>query len=146
MMTSTKRTAVTFVKVETNRTIEHTMEENQRRTTTMKENVHHQEIPAVATMTEEATNTLSNQLQGDMEMTALMIKMSSTPTRKEVPREVPRTLLMSAFQLIRPSRISNSVMSSAMTRLSKTDTARLKITESSNSVMLVPDPTKEAIP
>jgi hypothetical protein len=53
--------------------------------------------------------------------------------------------VVAAFQLIGPSRISNSVMSSAMTELSKKDTASQKITESSNTVVLVPDPTKEPI-
>ncbi len=60
--------------------------------------------------------------------------------------KVPRVLLITAFLLIRPFRISNSVMSSAMTRLNQTDTARLKTTESLILVMLVPDPTKEPIP
>jgi hypothetical protein len=117
-------------------TIEHTMETH-RRTTTMKD--HHQEIPAMTTMTEETQATVKNQLQRQGDIMTLMMMTSAAS-------KIPGPLLITAFQLIRPSRISNLVMSSAMTRLSKIDTARLKITESSNSVMLGPDQTKEQIP
>ena len=79
--------------------------------------------------------------QRDTAVAATMTSMSAHATR-----EVPGEMSVTAFQLIRPSRISNSVMSSAMTRLSKTDTARLKITESLSTVVLVPILSKDVIP
>jgi hypothetical protein len=83
--------------------------------------------------------TIEEPYKGNTAITMMIIDVAA----KETP--VGKALLATAFQLIRRSRISNSRMSSAMTRLSQIDTARLKITESSISVMLVPDPTKELI-
>jgi hypothetical protein len=92
----------------------------------------------MASMT--ATATTEDQTIGDTPLT--MMITNATAAKDKVLGE----LLITAFLLIRPFRISNSVMSSAMTRLSKIDTARLKITESLSSVLLEPDPTKELIP
>ena len=86
-------------------------------------------VAAVIMNAQEGTTTMTANVQedpqGDTAMSATM-----TSTIALATREVPEEMSVTAFQLIRPSRISNSVMSSAMTRLSKTDTARLKITES----------------
>jgi hypothetical protein len=93
------------------------------------------------TETQETQETVETLMTQDSHPTTVMIPIATVDTG-----QVLRGMLMTAFQLIRPSRISNSVMSSAMTRLSKTDTARLKITESLTSVMLEPDPTKDQTP
>lgn len=57
---------------------------------------------------------------------AVLIAVMMATKREEVTRPPPPT----AFQLIRPSRTSNSVMSFATRRPSRRDTARLQITES----------------
>ena len=101
-------------------------------------------VAAVIMNAQEGTTTMTANVQedpqGDTAMSATM-----TSTIALATREVPGEMSVTAFQLIRPSRISNSVMSSAMTRLSKTDTARLKITESLSTVVLVPIPSKEVM-
>ena len=90
------------------------------------------------TETQETVETLTTQ-----DSHAITVKI---PIATADAGQVPRGMLITASQLIRRSRISNSVMSSAMTRLSKTDTARLKITESLTSVMLELDQTKDQTP
>ena len=103
---------------------------------------------AATTAMTPTTSTMTVEIALDAEReAATMIEDQLDATTSTASRDVARSLLLTiAFQLIRPSRILNSVMSSAMTRLSKTDTARLKITESSNTVMLVQIPVKELIP
>jgi uncharacterized membrane protein YkoI len=98
-------------------------------------------VPAATVTVTNATTDVQKDHQRDTAVTATMTSMSAHATR-----EVPGEMSVTAFQLIRPSRISNSVMSSAMTRLSKTDTARLKITESLSTVVLVPILSKDVIP
>jgi hypothetical protein len=142
--TTAAETAITSTTPSTRRTImnavamkvDHTMGDN-RRTIIMTDL--HREIPAMTATAEEALTIVGTQETTAMTM---IIKDITAKAAKKVPRE----LLITAFQLIRRSRIWNSVMSSAMTRLSKIDTARLKITESLSSVLLEPDPTKELIP
>lgn len=95
--------------------------------TPQKEEAH----PLTTTATEE-----NHQRDTTARETTLTIE---TATRKILE------LLTIAFQLTRPLRISDSRMFSAMKKLSRRDTARLQITESSTSVMPVPDPTKELI-
>ena len=82
----------------------------------------------------EAATTIED--QGDTAMIMMMMKTTAA---------TGRPLMATAFQQIGPSRIYNSVMFSAMTRMSRKDTASPKITESSNTVVLVPVPIKEPI-
>jgi hypothetical protein len=100
-----------------------------------------EEIPAMMTATTEEIPAMTATTEEIPAMTATTEETHATG--KVAIMAI--AFVVAAFQLIGPSRISNSVMSSAMTELSKKDTASQKITESSNTVVLVPDPTKEPI-